>query len=95
MMAEKIERTYKTTFTEEINMDKYTELLKDIARVSADTDREKFLLKCELDAVKAALRDAEGEIKRKDQKIAAAEDQLETAVAKQAIQMMQEDGASA
>ena len=83
-------------------MDKYTELIKDIARLIVDTERENFLLKCELDTVKAELTNAEGkiackdheiaaamdEIKRKDQKIAAAEEQLETAVAKQAVEMM-------
>lgn len=95
-MAKKQERTYATTFSEEaITMDKYNELIKDIARLIADTNRENFLLKCELDAVKAELasRDAvvaaaEAEIERKDQKIAAAEEQLETVVAKQAVEMM-------
>lgn len=76
-MAKKQERTYATTFSEEaITMDKYTELLKDIARLIVDADRENFLLKCELDGTK--------------QKLAAAEDQLETVVAKRAVEMMQE-----
>ena len=74
-MAKQIDRTYSTTFSEEaITMDKYTELLKDIARLIVDTDRENFLLKSEL--------------ARANQMIAAAEEQLETVVAKNAVDMM-------
>lgn len=94
-MAEKIERTYKTTFTEEIPMDKYNQLLLDIARMIVDTDRENFLLKCDLENAKAQLEAAEDRITRAEKQRAAAEEQLETVVAKQAIKMMQEDEASA
>lgn len=74
-MANKNERTYSTTFSEEaLTMDKYTELIKDIARLIADTDRENFLLKSELS--------------RANQMIAAAEEQLEAVVARNAVDMM-------
>lgn len=43
-------------------MDKYTDLIKAIACVIADTDRENFLLKHELDVVKQRLSKAEAEI---------------------------------
>lgn len=76
-------------------MDKYNELLKDIARMIADTDRENFLLKCDLENAKAQLAAAEDRIARAEKQKAAAEEQLETVVAKQAIKMMQEDEASA
>lgn len=76
-MAKANERTYATIFSEEaLPMDKYNELLRDIARLIADTDRENFLLKCELDGTK--------------QRLAAAEEQLETVVAKRAVEMLQE-----
>lgn len=54
-------------------MDKYTELLKDIATIIADAHREKFLLSCELEKVKAQL--------------SRAEEQLEDAVALNALMM--------
>lgn len=76
-------------------MDKYNELLKDIARMIADTDRENFLLKCDLENAKAQLAAAEDRIARAEKEKAIAEEQLETVVAKQAIKMMQEDEASA
>ena len=76
-------------------MDKYNELLKDIARMIADTDRENFLLKCDLENTKAQLAAAEDRIARAERKRADAEEQLETVVAKNAIKMMQEDEASA
>lgn len=95
-MAEKIERTYKTTFTgEALTMDKYEQLLKDIARLIADTDRENIILKYDLENTKAQLEAAESKIKCKDADLTAAYDKIETLVAKQAIQMMQEDDASA
>lgn len=43
-------------------MDKYTELLKDIATLIADTNRENFLLKCELNRAQEQLADAEHKI---------------------------------
>lgn len=43
-------------------MDKYTELIKDIANLIADTNRENFLLKCELRDTKQQLAEAEGKI---------------------------------
>lgn len=43
-------------------MDKYTELLKDIATLIADTNRENFLLKCELNRTKEQLASAESKI---------------------------------
>lgn len=43
-------------------MDKYTELIKDIATLIADTNRENFLLKCELRDTKQQLADAESKI---------------------------------
>ena len=58
-------------------MDKYTELLKDIARLIADTDRENFLLRSDLERVKGQL--------------SAAEEQLETAVASAAVEMMRSE----
>lgn len=58
-------------------MDKYNALLRDIAAIIANADRDNFLLKCELERVKGQL--------------AAAEDQLETVVAKRAAEMMQEE----
>lgn len=76
-------------------MDKYTELLKDIARVIADTDRESILFKYELKNAEAMLEAAEEKIKRKDAELAAAHEQIETLVAKNAVKMMQEDEASA
>lgn len=61
-------------------MDKYNQLLLDIARLIADTDRENFLLKADLERVKGQL--------------SAAEEQLETAVASAAVKMMRsEEGA--
>lgn len=44
-------------------MDKYNELLKDIATLIADTNRENFLLKCELNRTKEQLAAAESKIK--------------------------------
>lgn len=82
MMANKIERTYTTMFSEEeLTMDKYTELLKDIARLIVDADRENFLLKSELSRTRTML--------------AGMEQQLETVVAENAVNMMREDDASA
>lgn len=60
-------------------MDKYNQLLLDIARLIVDTDRENFLLKTDLERVKGQLE--------------VAEEQLETVVAKNAVQMIAEDGA--
>lgn len=51
-------------------MDKYTELLKDFARLIADTDRENFLLKHELDVTKQKLEKAEAEIEHMQESIA-------------------------
>lgn len=51
-------------------MDKYTELLKDFARIIADTDRENFLLKHELEATKQRLADAEAEVECMQESIA-------------------------
>lgn len=77
MMAKPNERTYATIFSEEaLTMDKYTELLRDIARLIVDTDRENFILKADLERTK--------------QQLAHAEDQLETVVAKNAAEMMRE-----
>lgn len=95
-MAAKIERTYETKFTgEAITMDKYNQLLLDIAHLIADTDRENILLKYDLQNTKEQLAAAEDRIARAEKEKAVAEEQLETVVAKQAIQMMQEDEASA
>lgn len=44
-------------------MNKYDELLKDIARLIADANRENFLLKCELSNTKEQLAAAESKIK--------------------------------
>ena len=76
-------------------MDKYNQLLLDIARLIADTDRENILLKYDLQNTKEQLAAAEDRIARAEKEKAVAEEQLETVVAKQAIQMMQEDEASA
>lgn len=51
-------------------MDKYTELLKDFAKLIADTDRENFLLKHELDVTKQKLAAAEVEAKSLEDDIA-------------------------
>ena len=51
-------------------MDKYTEMLKDFARLIADTDRENFLLKHELDVTKKKLEKAEAEIEQLQEGIA-------------------------
>ena len=78
MMAKAIERTYATTFSEEeITMDKYNELLLDIARLIADTNRENFLLRSDLERTKQALATAEG--------------QLEDVVATAAVEMMRNE----
>lgn len=59
----KNDRTYTTTFTKEsLPMDKYTELLKDIATLIADTHRENFLLKCELQQAQKQLEASEERI---------------------------------
>lgn len=59
----KQEREYKTTLLEEsLPMDKYTELLKDIATLIADTSRENFLLKHELNRTQEQLAAAEHKI---------------------------------
>ena len=76
-------------------MDKYNQLLLDIAHLIADTDRENILLKYDLQNTKEQLAAAEDRIARAEKEKAVAEEQLETVVAKQAIQMMQEDEASA
>ena len=63
MMA-KQQREYKTILLEEsLPMNKYDELLKDIARLIADANRENFLLKCELSNTKEQLAAAESKIK--------------------------------
>lgn len=96
MMASKIDRTYKTTFTgEAITMDKYTELLKDIANLIANTDRESFLLGVELRDTKEKLAAAEVKIAHSEKALAEAHEQIETLVARRAVEMMQEDEASA
>ena len=77
MAKNKNDRTFTTTFSEEaITMDKYTALIKDIARLIVDADRENFLLKCDLE--------------RAQSQIASMEEQLENAVAKNAAAMMRE-----
>lgn len=86
-------RTYKTTFCEEaIDMDKYNELLRDIAAIIANTDRDNFLLRAELERVKGQLDAAEERAAQADKRAAAAEDQLETAVAKRAAEMLWQEG---
>ena len=63
-------------------MDKYKELLKDIATIIADAHRENFLLSSELERVKGQLE--------------AAETKIEDIVARQAVAMMaQEDAGDA
>lgn len=63
MMKEKQERKYLTTFSgEAITMDKYRELLKDIATLIADAQRENFLLSSELEYTKELLTRAEKKI---------------------------------
>lgn len=92
-MAKNNERTYTTRFSEEtITMDKYNQLLLDIARLIADTDRENFLLKCDLENTKAQLAAAEDRIAHAEKRQAAAEDQLERVVAERAVEMMKEEG---
>lgn len=60
MMSKKQERVYLTNFSEEtITMDKYNELLKDIAVLIADAHRENFLLNCELEETRKMLDIAE------------------------------------
>ena len=91
-MADKVEREYKTTFSEEVlDMDKYNELLRDIAALIVNTDRDNFLLKCELERVKGQLDAAEERADRADKRAAEAEDQLETVVAKRAAEMIWEE----
>lgn len=58
-------------------MDKYKELLRDIATMIADANRENFLLNAELERTK--------------QQLAEAEERLETVVAKRAVEMMTEE----
>lgn len=92
-MAKNNERTYTTRFSEEtITMDKYNQLLLDIARLIADTDRENFLLKCDLENTKDQLAAAEDRIAHAEKRRAAAEDQLEHVVAERAVEMMKEEG---
>lgn len=92
-MAKNNERTYTTRFSEEtITMDKYNQLLLDIARLIADTDRENFLLKCDLENTKDQLAAAEDRIARAEKEKAFAEEQLENVVAERAVEMMKEEG---
>lgn len=65
-------------------MDKYTELLKDFARIIADTDRENFLLKHDLDVTKQKLAKAEAEI-----------ESLENSIAKMIVRVAGEEDANA
>lgn len=82
MMANNAIRTYATTFSEEeMTMEKYTQLIKDIARLIAGTDRENILLKCDLERTKHQL--------------AKAEEQLETVVAQHVVAMEKGGGAHA
>lgn len=65
-------------------MDKYTEMLKDFARLIADTDRENFLLKHELEKTKALLDKANAEI-----------DSLQDGIAKMIVKINAEEDANA
>ena len=62
--------------------EKYSELIKDIATMIADQDRENYLLKMELENVKAQLEHCE-------RQRAAAEAQLEDVVARNACKCME------
>lgn len=73
-------------------MDKYNQLLLDIARLIADTDRENFLLKSELERTNEQLAAAEDRIERAQKEKAVAEEQLERIVAEQAVEMLKEEG---
>lgn len=50
-------------------MDKYKELIKDIAEIIADQGRENFLLKHELEKTKAQLFAAESKLARIDRPV--------------------------
>lgn len=93
MMAKKDQRTYATTFSAEVlTMDKYNQLLLDIARLIADTDRENFLLRSELVRAQEQLEAAEDRIARANKEKAVAEEQLESVVAERAVEMLKEEG---
>lgn len=70
----KMERTYSTVTAEELTMDKYTQLLKDIATIIADTERENFLLRSELERTKICLAETE--------------EKMTSAIARNAVDMM-------
>lgn len=51
-------------------MEKYKEMIKDIATLIADTDRENFLLKCQLEETQKQLAAAEQKLAQVDAYIA-------------------------
>lgn len=73
-------------------MDKYTELLKDIAALIANTDRENFLLKCDLERAQQQLSAAEEKIKAREVELECANERISDLVAVHAVGMMAEEG---
>lgn len=73
-------------------MDKYTELLKDIARLIADTERENFLLKSDLTRANQQLVAAEKKIAARETELECANERISDLVAAKAVAMMAEGG---
>ena len=72
-------------------MDKYTELLKDIAKLIAETDRENFLLKYDLEKAEKQLNAAEAKIKAREAELECANERISDLVAVKAVAMMAEE----
>lgn len=75
-------------------MDKYTELLKDIATLIADTNRENFLLKCDLEKTKNQLNAAEAKISAREAELECANERISDLVAVKAVALLAEEGAA-
>ncbi|MBQ5641239.1 MAG: hypothetical protein IIV05_05470 [Ruminococcus sp.] len=73
-------------------MDKYTELLKDIAKLIAETERENFLLKYDLEKAQEKISAAEEKIKSREAEIESANERISDLTAANAIMMMTEEG---
>lgn len=74
-------------------MDKYTELLKDIAKLIADTSRENFLLKCDLERAQQQIGAAEAKIKARECELECANERISDLVAASSVLKMAEEGA--
>lgn len=73
-------------------MDKYTELLKDIAKLIAETERENFLLKYDLEKAEKQIGAAEEKIKEQRAELESANERISDLVAASAVLMMAEEG---